>query len=173
MVTSILFRIFSQSRDFVFKKAKQILNIVYIYPSSGNCSEDFDSILAGSNYQQVNTSSSSDEDQSQPEAFEVDVTDYKTSSLESNLIGINAITYVAGYLLKKCLLKHHCHICSTALVNNELTDSSQLFCMFKGYESKDKLFGGLVSPSSPFVNMYLLQVLFFTTLHLQVENWLF
>lgn len=103
----------------------------------------------------------------------MDVTDYKTSSLESNLIGINAITYVAGYLLKKCLLKHHCHICSTALVNNELTDSSQLFCMFKGYESKDKLFGGLVSPSSPFVNMYLLQVLFFTTLHLQVENWLF
>ena len=82
----------------------------------------------------------------------MDVTDYKTSSLESNLIGINAITYVAGYLLKKCLLKHHCHICSTALVNNELTDSSQLFCMFKGYESKDKLFGGLVSPSSPFVN---------------------
>ena len=37
---------------------------------------------------------------SQPESpkFEVDVTDYKTC-LESNLIGLNAITYVSGYLL--------------------------------------------------------------------------
>jgi hypothetical protein len=50
---------------------------------------------------------------SQPESpkFEVDVTDYKTC-LESNLIGLNAITYVSGYLLKKCFTKHCCDNCT-------------------------------------------------------------
>lgn len=77
---------------------------------------------------------------------------YKTC-LESNLIGLNAITYVSGYLLKKCFTKHCCNICTQKLVNKQLTNSAQLLCLFKGYEeSKEKPFGGLITPSDKFVS---------------------
>jgi hypothetical protein len=74
---------------------------------SGNCSEDFDSMLAGMT--NLGDSGVPVEQIDQPESskFEVDVKDNKTC-LEGDLIGMNAITYVSGYLLKKCFLKHSC-----------------------------------------------------------------
>ena len=44
---------------------------------------------------------------SQPRPFNVDVGDYKTY-LENNTVKMNAITYVACYLLRKCFVKHSC-----------------------------------------------------------------
>jgi hypothetical protein len=119
---------------------------------SGNCSEDFDSMLAGMT--NLGDSGVPVEQIDQPESskFEVDVKDYKTC-LEGDLIGMNAITYVSGYLLKKCFLKHSCDTCTEKLVNKQLTNSAQLLCMFKGYEQhKDKPFGGLLTPSAHFVS---------------------
>ena len=96
---------------------------------------------------------------SQPESsrFESDVTDCKTC-LESNLIGLNAITYVSGYLLRKCLTKHCCDICTQELVNvnKQLTNSAQLLCLFKEYDGLEKKpsgqTAGLLTPSDKFVS---------------------
>ncbi len=56
-------------------------------------------------------------EESEQESIEVDETDYKIC-LQENAIGMNALTYVAGYLLKKSLLKHSCEMCRQELVNN-------------------------------------------------------
>ncbi|CAB3980292.1 Hypothetical predicted protein [Paramuricea clavata] len=68
------------------------------------------------------------------------------------MAGLNAITYVAGYLLKKCLEKHRCDICAKCLVNLELDSSTKLFCYFKAYESSTKPFSGLLVPGADFVD---------------------
>ena len=38
----------------------------------------------------------------------IDAKDYKNEEVEKNLVSMNAITYIAGYLLRKCLDKHEC-----------------------------------------------------------------
>ena len=123
--------------------------------STGNCTADFDSILAGSTYQPKSKKASSSKtilEAPEQGTIEVDVTDFKTC-LEDNAIGMNAIAYVAVYLLKKCLLKHPCEICKEELINNQFDDSSQLFCMFKAYnETKEKPFGRLLSPNKQFLD---------------------
>ena len=123
--------------------------------SSGNCTEDLDAILlAGSKFEKA-SKPRVQEDKPATAPLEVDVTDYK-SFLESDIIGMNAMTYVAGYLLKKCFLKHTCDICQNVLVKQELSSSTQLLCLFKAYEeSKEKPFGGLISPSNVFVDYVL------------------
>jgi hypothetical protein len=66
---------------------------------------------------------------------------------------MNAITYVAGYLLRKCFVKHSCQNCRKELISNEFNSSNQLLCLFKGYEqNKDKPFGGLLNPTKTFVD---------------------
>ena len=122
--------------------------------SSGNCTEDLDAILlAGSNFQKASKPPERDVTEGPAAApMEVDVTDYK-SCLEGNIIGMNAVTYVTGYLLKKCFLKHSCDICQNALTKQELNSSTQLLCLFKAYEeTKEKPFGGLISPSDAFLD---------------------
>jgi hypothetical protein len=79
------------------------------------------------------------------------VTDYKSASLQSNLIGMNAVAYVSGYLLKKCLQKHQCEICRSKLVSDNLDDSSKLFCNFKSYQAQMEKTGGLLAPSTEFL----------------------
>ena len=87
-----------------------------------------------------------------PKEIEIDVNDYRCSSVQNSLIGTNAVAYVAGYLLKKCFLKHDCETCKGKLVMQELDDSSKLFCFFKAYQSQTGPFGGLLAPSSSFIN---------------------
>ena len=123
----------------------------YLILPRGNCTEDLDSVLVDHQGKDVQKHTA------QPESsrFEVNVTDYKTG-LESNLIGLNAITYVSGYLVKKCLAKHCCDICTKELVNKQVTNSAQLFCFFKGYDELEKnpsgQTGGLITPSDNFVS---------------------
>jgi hypothetical protein len=102
------------------------------------------------NQSQLSTALNADNEiQTQP--FIVEVDDYK-ASLENNIDGMNALTYVAGYLLRKVLAKHQCTICKQELSSNELDNSSKLLCLFKAYEiSKEKPFGGLVVPSDSFI----------------------
>ena len=80
----------------------------------------------------------------------IDAKYYKNEEVEKNLVSMNAITYVAGYLLRKCLDKHECLTCSQKLTVTNLTNSSQLLCHFKAYKNKSD-FGGLIVPQDEFV----------------------
>ncbi len=89
-------------------------------------------------------------EQSKPERLNFGESDYQLESVE-DLMSSDAITYVAGYLLKKCFQQHKCNVCWTALTNNELDSSDQLFCHFKAYNENKGLFGSLVVPTTSFV----------------------
>ena len=66
---------------------------------------------------------------------------------------MNALTYVAGYLLGKVLAKPKCTVCQQELSSNKLDNSNKLLCFFKAYEvSKENPFGGLVMPSDSFID---------------------
>ncbi|CAB3991326.1 Hypothetical predicted protein [Paramuricea clavata] len=78
----------------------------------------------------------------------MDEKDYKHEEVEKNLMSMNALTYVAGYLLRKCLDKQKCLTCAHKLT---LTNSSQLLCYFKAYENKSTDSGGLTGPQDEFI----------------------
>ncbi|CAB4000060.1 Hypothetical predicted protein, partial [Paramuricea clavata] len=78
----------------------------------------------------------------------MDEKDYKHEEVEKNLMSMNALTYVAGYLLRKCLDKQKCLTCAHKLT---LTSSSQLLCYFKAYENKSTDSGGLTGLQDEFI----------------------
>ena len=87
------------------------------------------------------------------DSFPVDKLDYQQPSVEQNLMSSNAITYVTGYLLKKCMQKHNCQVCSKALTNqSELDSSNKLFCFFfKACDHQKPLYGRLTAPTNNLV----------------------
>ncbi|CAB4016533.1 Hypothetical predicted protein, partial [Paramuricea clavata] len=88
----------------------------------------------------------------QPMLFhDIQDVDYKSSTIEENLTSNNATTYVCGYLLKRCLEKHSCQTCSSALIKNELDSTDKLLCYFKAYETSKQPFGGLTVPDDGLV----------------------
>ena len=113
--------------------------------STGNCTDDLDSILVGEPKKANPLSAKTDE--MQPCPFVIDETDYKTC-LKDNAVGMNAVTYVAGYLVKKCLKKHSCQICMKQLIVDALSSDTQLLCLFKEYDDKERL----ITPAAMFVD---------------------
>lgn len=60
----------------------------------------------------------------------------------------NALVYVTGYLLKKCLMQHSCKQCLEFNELNTLEKQATLFSKAKAYINSEKLpFGGLTVPS--------------------------
>ena len=97
--------------------------------------------------EKIQTTAANESTRVTTEPFQVDELDYQQPSVEQNLMSSNAITYVTGYLLKKCLQKHNCQVCSKALTNqSELDSSNKLFSFFKAYDNQKSLYGELAAP---------------------------
>ena len=125
----------------------------FLSPSTGNCIEDLDSILVGSavSAKKNDEACLNAEESNVAEAFIIDESDYRVRDVEENFMSTNALTYVAGYLLKKCLQNHQCQVCSQFVIHNELDHPAQLFCHFKCYDQKKGPFGSLIVPANEFV----------------------
>ena len=116
--------------------------------STGNCTEYFDSVLVGPNYN-INSQAS----EKGPQPFNFEDSNYKLNLFENYLFSLIAMTYVAGYLLKKCFEMHKCQDCHKNLVSLELDNSSKLICYFKGYEST-QIVWWITGPSKKFCQLY-------------------
>ena len=81
----------------------------------------------------------------------VEESDFRELGVADNLVGANAIIYIAGYLVTKCLRKHECNTCASVLINPNLDSSVKLFCYFKGHKSPTKTCGGLTVPNDEFI----------------------
>jgi hypothetical protein len=129
---------------------RQLFYDNYLSPLNGNCSADLDAILVG----QKATAEKKDPPKQQDvaiESFDFHEADYQQPSIEANLMKTNAINYVTGYLLKKCLQQHQCQVCSLVLIHHELDSSDKMFCYFKAYDNKKGPYGGLTVPSTKLV----------------------
>jgi hypothetical protein len=89
--------------------------------SIGNCAEDSDAYLIAFHPSQSDLSAGNDQT-STPLIQAVEDTDYKTNEIEQNVVYMNALTYVSGYLLRKCLIQHSCPICHHNFVTKDVSD---------------------------------------------------
>jgi len=81
--------------------------------------------------------------------LKIGTTDYR----ELNFPAQNAITYVCGYLIKKCIEKHSCDICLNYAKHQQKLDQSFLFTYFKSYETANHSnYGNLNVPPDNFFN---------------------
>ena len=124
----------------------------FLAPSVGNCIEDLDLILAGGAFNK--SSSLPSEKATKSQVLDIDVNDYRSAPMQSNITGMNAVAYVSGYLLKKCFQRHECQICRSHLISNNLDDTSKLFCYFKAYQSQTETTSGLLSPTTDFITYF-------------------
>ena len=84
--------------QFIKEMLTFIASIIYdniAEQSLGNCVGDLDTTLVSHPDKKLATVT---EESSEP--FEVEYSDYRLHEIENNLTCMNAITYVAGYLLK-------------------------------------------------------------------------
>jgi hypothetical protein len=138
----------------------------YLLPmGTGNCTPDLDSILVhnkavkNSKTAKIDSNVASKEEKENSSVqlmlfHKIQDVDYKSSTIEENLISNNATTYVCGYLLR-CLEKHNCQTCSSALIKNELDSTDKLLCYFKAYETSRQPFGGLTVPDDGLIQYIL------------------
>ena len=97
---------------------------------------------------------------SQPPTVTATDTDFKTIEIEKKILTMNALTYVSGYLLMKCLTKHDCTSCNSILTSEYIDDSSQLFTMFKEFDGckltipKDSFVKHILQMEDVFVNIF-------------------
>jgi len=64
----------------------------------------------------------------------------------------NAFTYICGYLLKRCFVKHTCETCKHVLLkkNNDL-NTLKLYSYFRAYDDIENTFDHLHIPRSLFL----------------------
>ena len=123
----------------------------FLQTSNGNCDQDLDTLLAQFSNEKSNMPTLV-KPSNQPNTLDIGPTDYHDNDVNSSIIEANAICYVAGCLLRKCLSKHNCEICRDRLVVNQLDDNRKMFCFFKAYDTEKSEFGGLLAPSVPFLD---------------------
>ena len=126
----------------------------YLLPmGTGNCTPNLDTILVNSKaIKNIKIDKDEKDNTVQPMLFaEITDVDYNSATIEENLVSKNAITYVSGYLLKKCLEKHTCATCSGALTKQDLDSPNELLCYFKAYDTNKQQFGGLTVPAPALV----------------------
>lgn len=128
---------------------KKLVCLNYFQHSSSlNCAEEFDVLLSKVNdcSDLLNVGASAN---TNSKNIVVNCIDYR-----DNLPGKNALQYVCGYLIKKCLIIHECNTClaySQEEANN--LDCTTVYSHFKAYENKIMdFFGNLKCPSSSFVS---------------------
>lgn len=74
----------------------------------------------------------------------------------------NALSWVAGYLLKKCIEKHSCDICEQYSKSNSDLSEETLLCYYRAYENAARdTFGNLrMPPTSFYIYIYELDTIF-------------
>lgn len=80
----------------------------------------------------------------------IETNDYQNLLTEEG----NALVYVGGYFLRKCLFKHTCATC-TDFCNSQTSDQSTIFCEKKAYDGNQGRFGGLTVPPKNFTEFML------------------
>lgn len=126
----------------------------YLSPSNTNCAADLDAMLFRCKNTRKTTELAASNEIATTVPFQIEEVDYQLPLVEQNLMRANAITYVTGYLLRKCLHKHNCQVCSKVHSNqNELDSSDKLFCYFKAYDNKKAYMVDLQSPQQVLFNI--------------------
>lgn len=118
-----------------------------------NCEEDASNILLkigdiSKISQTVEEESRSILEKSECTDVTINDSDYKSY----DLLQKNFLRYIAGYLIKKCLMKHNCLVCQEYANEFNTLDDTSIYCNLRAYQpSNTAIFGGLKMPNTSFV----------------------
>lgn len=133
---------------------KKIFCLNYFqYSDNSNCIQDFDDILSEipdpSNKEIQNIMFPEKSPFKFKTPLPIGSVDYRDLTLPDQ----NSLTYVCGYLMKKCLEKHSCDVCINYAKFQQDLDQSFLFSHFKSYTNKENsTYGNLMMPHNDFYN---------------------
>lgn len=129
-----------------------MLYLNYFQHSPGaNCLKDFDEIL--SSIEPI-TDKTIFHENIQREIFKfkgigIGTVDYRLLNLPEQ----NTVTYISGYLMKKCIVKHTCQMCIDYAHSQTQLDQSFLLSFYKAYSTNDySTFRNLMMPNDEFYN---------------------
>lgn len=132
---------------------KKLFCMKYFEQAEGaNCLDDLDLVL-------TDVSKYIEKDSIKESPFNFQSTNQKfphivceTSYRQLSLPEKNALTYISGYLLAKCLDKHSCDLCLSYCNTDAKLTAENWLVHFKAYKTKDeKLFGNLNVPPNDFI----------------------
>ncbi|KAJ3656018.1 hypothetical protein Zmor_015123 [Zophobas morio] len=135
-----------------FKRAfKKLFSMQFLQHSEGaNSCNDFASMLVAIESKERNQcqiiNSILSRTTSAHKSVEVDTTDYRHLDMGEQ----NSLSYVCGYLIKKCLMKHTCDTCSNFAVACKVLTDDKLLCHFNAFDD-DAPFGNLKMPDEAFI----------------------
>lgn len=116
-------------------------------PNNTNCIEDFDSVLTSVSVEKMKSFQVVVNKKIYFSNLNIQETDY----MNLNAVHKNALSYICGYLLRKCLSQHRCETCDTYSKDNILAPHVFYTC-FRAYENKHKdVFGNLLTPPENFI----------------------
>lgn len=127
---------------------KKLLAIGYFHETEGsNCMEDSSDILLNITSESLKNIESFQEKKYEniSPIIKIESTEYRNLISEEG----NALVYVGGYFLRRCLFKHSCHTCLQYCSLSE-RDKSTSFCELKAYNDSKNIFGGLTVPPNDF-----------------------
>ncbi|KAI4470153.1 sodium-coupled monocarboxylate transporter [Holotrichia oblita] len=122
-----------------------------VCPENFNCAEDGDILLMDKEFHDIPTCTK-EIPITPTQTFKITNVDFRRNDLPTK----NMEHYIAGYLIKKCLLKHVCNECESFSKATTNLSSSVLFCHFKGdtdkYGESSGAFGKLKMPDISFLD---------------------
>lgn len=127
---------------------RKLFSSLYVTTGTGNCAEDRDVMIMNvNNYKAENLHTTlNKQDKGKPNL--VDDHDYRNMNLPEQ----NAIRYVCGYLMQKCIKKHSCDICLKYAREYVDLNNNSYYCFFRAYETtENNLFGSLLMSPDDFV----------------------
>jgi len=136
---------------------KKIFCLEYFKHSpNANCIEDLDSVLCKVNelnnvspsFQKIVNPKQSKDNLFKFNPISIGTVDYR----KLNIPETNALTYVCGYLMKKCLDKHICQDCINYANFQQNLEQSFLLSFFKSTSNDNSLYGKLLMPHDDFYN---------------------
>lgn len=112
-----------------------------------NCAADFsETLLQFCNFHQLHEKADID-------MLSEDVPVCSKDYLKCDIFEQNSIQYTCDFLMKKCLAKHTCDVCTLYATNQQHVEDRTLYSHFKAYTANtDKPFGSLYMPSETFVH---------------------
>lgn len=133
----------------VVRAFKKLLCLNYLQHSKiANCEQDFGELL--SKFREPPTQIVDILNEVNKEDNPLVIVDVPNEQL--SLPAKNALTYVCGYLMTRCLQVHSCDVCQNyAKSRNSSFDSQLIYCHFKAYENSiDLMYGSLIAPPEDF-----------------------
>lgn len=143
---------------------RKIFAVQYSSIHTGNCRADKDRYLITlSEFRQHWFVQDPVEEEFLLDTYCIDDHDYRDLELTEQ----NALRYICGYLIRKCLARHSCRICMQYANDNAIFDLNTVYCLHRAYNcTEDNPFGDLFMPNNNFIQyITLLEKLFFEHIH--------